>query len=314
MPRLPHQAFPALVDEFQDTMPSISPPGSRRQRCISAVGDDDQSIYGWRGARVENIHRLQQDLGDVQLVRLEQNYRSTGNILTAANALIGHNGDRLGKDLWTEGEAGDPIALYAAYNELDEARFIADRISEWLSGGRRADEIAILYRSNAQSRNLEEALLRSDIPYRIYGGLRFFERMEIRNALAYLRLTLNRDSDPAFERVVNTPTRGIGEKTLEQLRQQARVRGCSLWAAARQALGDGTFSGRGASALAGFLALIDDGTPWPGCPHERCGVVELSGLYEFTAGKRASGVWLGGKTSMSWSPRRGSLCPSPCNP
>ena len=161
-----------LVDEFQDTN-AIQYAWLRvlagSAAHITAVGDDDQSIYGWRGARVENIHRLQQDLGDVQLVRLEQNYRSTGNILTAANALIGHNGDRLGKDLWTEGEAGDPIALYAAYNELDEARFIADRISEWLSGGRRADEIAILYRSNAQSRNLEEALLRSDIPYRIYG-------------------------------------------------------------------------------------------------------------------------------------------------
>ncbi len=276
-----------LVDEFQDTN-AIQYAWLRvlagSSAHITAVGDDDQSIYGWRGARVENIHRLQQDLGDVQLVRLEQNYRSTGNILTAANALIGHNGDRLGKDLWTDGEAGDPIALYAAYNELDEARFIADRIGEWLSGGRRADEIAILYRSNAQSRNLEEALLRSDIPYRIYGGLRFFERMEIRNALAYLRLTLNRDSDPAFERVVNTPTRGIGEKTLEQLRQQARDRGCSLWAAARQALGDGTFSGRGASALAGFLALIDDlAEAVAQLPlHEAVQhVVELSGLYEF---------------------------------
>ena len=153
-----------LVDEFQDTN-AIQYAWLRvlagSAAHITAVGDDDQSIYGWRGARVENIHRLQQDLGDVQLVRLEQNYRSTGNILTAANALIGHNGDRLGKDLWTEGEAGDPIALYAAYNELDEARFIADRISEWLSvgpAGRR--DCRCIYRSNAQSRNLEEALLK----------------------------------------------------------------------------------------------------------------------------------------------------------
>ncbi len=205
-----------LVDEFQDTN-TIQYAWLRvlagQHGRVVAVGDDDQSIYGWRGARIENIHRFRQDFRDVSVIRLEQNYRSTGTILKAANALIDHNTDRLGKQLWTNGVEGDPIALYAAYNELDEARFIADRVADWIAQGGNAIDVAMLYRSNAQSRVLEEALLRSRIPYRIYGGLRFFERLEVKNALAYMRMTSQPHSDTAFERIVNTPTRGIGDKT-----------------------------------------------------------------------------------------------------
>ena len=273
-----------LVDEFQDTntlqyawLRVLA--GDTAQ--VMVVGDDDQSIYGWRGARIENLHSFQKDFPDVQLVRLEQNYRSTGTILAAANALITHNADRLGKELWTSGDSGDPIRLYAAHNELDEARFIAERIEEWLEGGGAASEAAILYRSNAQSRNLEEALLRLDIPYRIYGGVRFFERAEIRNALGYMRLLANRHADAAFERVVNTPTRGIGEKTLDTIRAHAREAGISLWSAAVAASADG---GRGGRALKGFIDLIDEldeGTSGMSLHELTEHVIQVSGLYEF---------------------------------
>ncbi len=248
-----------LVDEFQDTN-SIQYAWLKvlagADGHIMAVGDDDQSIYGWRGARIENIQRFPHDFSDVRTVRLEQNYRSTGTILSAANALIDHNQDRLGKQLWTDGGEGDPILVYAAYNELDEARFIADRIDSWIRDGGSPQEAAILYRSNAQSRVLEEALLRLQIPYRIYGGQRFFERAEIKNALAYMRLTTNPHSDQAFERVVNTPTRGIGDKTLQQLRDYARQRSLSLWQAAREGIADATIAGRAATTLGAFVALI----------------------------------------------------------
>ncbi|MEE4360505.1 MAG: DNA helicase II [Pseudomonadales bacterium] len=276
-----------LVDEFQDTNAiqyawlRVLAGASGR---IMVVGDDDQSIYGWRGARIENIHRFQQDFGDVHTIRLEQNYRSTGTILAAANALIDHNADRLGKQLWTAGAEGDPIRVYAAYNELDEARFIAERIQEAMDAGTAAGECAILYRSNAQSRNLEEALLRLEIPYRIYGGLRFFERAEIRNALAYMRLIAGRDADAAFERVVNTPTRGIGEKTLDLLRGLARDENLSLWRAARSALAEGVLPGRAATAVAGFLDLVDgldEGTSGLELHELVRHVIEVSGLLEF---------------------------------
>jgi DNA helicase-2/ATP-dependent DNA helicase PcrA len=250
-----------LVDEFQDTN-TIQYAWLRvlagKTANVMAVGDDDQSIYGWRGAKIENIHQYNQDFADVLTVRLEQNYRSTANILNAANALIGHNSDRLGKQLWTDGEQGDPIRAYAAYNDLDEARFIAERTHEWVGGGGSPDEVAILYRSNAQSRVLEEALLRAQMPYRIYGGQRFFERVEIKNALAYMRLLHERRSDPAFERVVNTPTRGIGEKTVEAIRQQARVRSVSMWQACKEAIAENVFPTRTAAKVAEFLRLIDD--------------------------------------------------------
>ncbi|MGM0594310.1 MAG: DNA helicase II [Pseudomonadota bacterium] len=249
-----------LVDEFQDTnaiqyawLRLLA--GSSGQ--MFAVGDDDQSIYGWRGARVENIHQYQQDFADVTLIRLEQNYRSTATILGAANALIAHNSDRLGKELWTEGEEGEPIKLYAAFNELDEARFVVDRISDWLARGGRRDEAAILYRSNAQSRVLEEALMQAAMPYRIYGGLRFFERAEIKDALAYLRLLVNRGDDPSFERVVNTPTRGIGTRTVEAIRERARAHGIPLWQAASGIVADKALPARATNAVNAFLELIE---------------------------------------------------------
>ena len=217
-----------LVDEFQDT-------NAIQYRWLKllagptgvpfVVGDDDQSIYRWRGARVENLQRFQQDFPGTQLVRLEQNYRSTANILDAANAVIAHNATRLGKTLWTEGAEGAPIKLYSAFNERDEAEFVINRIQDFIAHGNRRSEAAILYRSNAQSRVFEEGLLAAGIPYRVYGGLRFFERAEIKDALAYLRLIANRDDDPSFERVVNTPTRGIGARTIELVRDAgARVR------------------------------------------------------------------------------------------
>jgi DNA helicase II / ATP-dependent DNA helicase PcrA len=280
-----------LVDEFQDTN-SIQYAWLRvlagTSGRVVAVGDDDQSIYGWRGARIENIHRFRQDFGDVAIIRLEQNYRSTGTILKAANALIDHNTDRLGKQLWTDGVEGDPIALYAAYNELDEARFIADRIEDWVSQGGNPIDVALLYRSNAQSRVLEEALLRSRIPYRIYGGVRFFERLEVKNALAYMRLTAQPHSDTAFERVVNTPTRGIGDKTLEAIRARARERGISMWQASKEGVADGTF-GRSGNAILAFLTLIEQiSAAVEGLPlHElaqHC--IEVSGLFEFHTRER----------------------------
>ena len=281
-----------LVDEFQDTN-TIQYAWLRvlagRTGNVMAVGDDDQSIYGWRGARIENIHRFRQDFANVTLIRLEQNYRSTGTILKAANALIGNNADRLGKELWTDGEEGEPIRVYSANNDLDEARFIAERIHDWIETGGSADEAGILYRSNAQSRVLEEALLRMQIPYRIYGGVRFFERVEIKNALAYMRLVHDRHSDPAFERVVNTPTRGIGDKTLEAVRGLARERGVSLWQASKLGLEQNLLASRSAVKLADFLRLIDDLAQSAGqLPlHELADFcIEASGLMEYHARER----------------------------
>jgi len=223
-----------LVDEFQDTnavqyqwLHALAAHGQ-----IFVVGDDDQSIYGWRGAEVENIFRFSQDYPGARLVRLEQNYRSTAPILAAANAVIAHNAERLGKTLWTARSGGSPVQLYRAYNEEDEARFVVARIQDWVAKGGKREDCAILYRSNAQSRPFEEHLLREGIPYRVYGGLRFFERAEIKDTLAYLRLVLNRHDDAAFERVVNLPARGIGAVTLERLRQHSQERGLSLWQAA----------------------------------------------------------------------------------
>ncbi len=248
-----------LVDEFQDTN-AIQYAWLRllagTRGCLFAVGDDDQSIYGWRGARIENIHRYSKDFPGTVTLRLEENYRSTQTILAAANALIEHNTGRLGKELWTDGEEGDPLMLYSAFNELDEARFVVERIRHWQEAGHRRSEAAILYRSNAQSRVLEEALLAAGVPYRVYGGLRFFERAEIKDALAYLRLIANRDDDASFERVVNTPTRGIGDRTLQNVRDQARQDGVTLWRAAEALLSSHALPARAATALRGFLDLI----------------------------------------------------------
>jgi len=250
-----------LVDEFQDTN-AIQYAWLRvlagNTVPVVAVGDDDQSIYGWRGAKIENIQRFSEDFRDTQTVRLEQNYRSTQTILEAANGLISHNFGRLGKALWTAGEQGEPIALYAGFNEQDEARFIIERAQRFIDDGNARRAIAILYRSNAQSRVLEEALIRADIPYRIYGGQRFYERLEIRNAMAYLRLLVSRADDPAFERVINTPTRGIGTKTVDTLRAVAREHGISLWAAIDRARQDGALPARALTALSGFQALVNE--------------------------------------------------------
>jgi len=242
---------------------------------MTIVGDDDQSIYGWRGARIENIQQFQQDFGSSRLVRLEQNYRSTQTILSAANAVIENNQGRLGKELWTDGETGEPIDLYSAFNELDEANYIADTISSWSEQGNARSECAILYRSNAQSRVLEESLLRQDIPYRVYGGLRFYDRQEIRNALAYMRLVNYRHDDAAFERVVNLPTRGVGAKALETVREAARREGVSLWQATVNLLQHELLKGKARTGLKSFVELIEQiadnhenlpSTPWPNAP------------------------------------------------
>jgi len=249
-----------LIDEFQDTnaiqyawIRMLAGDTGR----VFVVGDDDQSIYGWRGARVENVHHFVRDFPGVQTVRLEQNYRSTGVILDAANALIAHNQARMGKSLWTAGERGRRIALYAAFNEQDEARFVVDQVRQWLDHGRRADDAAVLYRTTAQSRLFEEYLLRANIPYRVYGGQRFFERTEVKDALAYLRLLHNPNDDAAPERVVNKPTRAIGEKTLSELRVQARESGLTLWQAANACIAQGTFATRAGTAVSAFIRLVD---------------------------------------------------------
>ena len=249
-----------LVDEFQDTN-SIQYQWVRllagRESLPFVVGDDDQSIYGWRGARVENIQRYQRDFPGTTVFRLEQNYRSTATILNAANALIAHNSGRMGKTLWTDGEQGEPIRAYAAFNERDEADFVVDRIRDWVRQGGRRQECAVLYRSNAQSRVLEEALLNARIPYRVYGGLRFFERAEIKDALAYLRLVSNRRDDGSFERVVNLPTRGIGARSLDIVRATARAQALSLWEASASAIAANSLGAKGAASLHAFLALVE---------------------------------------------------------
>ena len=249
-----------LVDEFQDTntiqyawLRVLA--GDRAN--ITMVGDDDQSIYGWRGARVENLQRFEKDFPGARTLRLEQNYRSTGTILKAANALIAHNDGRLGKNLWTAGSEGEPIRLYAALNEHDEARFVIEQIQGLIDKGAARSDIAILYRSNAQSRVFEERLLQCAIPYRVYGGLRFFERQEIKDALAYLRLCENRADDASFDRIVNHPPRGIGERTLAEVRDRARLDKVSLWAAAQALQQTDVLSGRARNALDGFFTLLE---------------------------------------------------------
>ncbi|OOF65708.1 DNA helicase II [Rodentibacter sp. Ppn85] len=248
-----------LVDEFQDTNKiqyqwiKILAGQSGK---VMVVGDDDQSIYGWRGAQVENIQKFLKDF-NAKTIRLEQNYRSTANILNSANELIANNTDRLGKNLWTEGEEGEPVGIYAAFNELDEAKFVASQIQDWVDNGGKLDDCAVLYRSNSQSRVIEEALIRSQIPYRIYGGVRFFERQEIKDALAYLRLINNRQDDAAFERVINTPTRGIGDRTLDVLRNLTRTRQITLWQAIQVAIQENMLAGRASTALLRFQELIN---------------------------------------------------------
>ena len=248
-----------LIDEFQDTnqiqyqwIKALCQDHGR----ITIVGDDDQSIYGWRGAKVENIHDFESDFDHMTIIRMEQNYRSTANILNAANAVIRHNQDRLGKELWTEDNDGEPLQVYAAFNEQEEARFIAARIKQYCEGDTAWGDVAVLYRSNAQSRVLEESLISLKIPYRIYGGLRFFERAEIKDALAYLRLIASPEDDTAIERVINVPTRGIGMKTVDMVRQYARDYRVSLWQAILAICNESNASARVKSSLKGFVDLI----------------------------------------------------------
>ena len=250
-----------LVDEFQDTnrlqyqwlklLAGHSNPQSHN--CMFAVGDDDQSIYGFRGARVGNMRDFETDFHIQHIVKLEENYRSHSNILDAANAIISHNKNRLGKNLWTSTGAGEPVRVYQAYNDNDEANFIVDEIKMLHAEGMSLGEIALLYRSNAQSRVLEHALFSANLPYRVYGGLRFFERAEIKHALAYMRLIANANDDTALLRVINFPTRGIGARSLEQLQETARAENCSLWQAAVNKVGHGKLGGKG---IEGFVALI----------------------------------------------------------
>jgi DNA helicase-2/ATP-dependent DNA helicase PcrA len=248
-----------LVDEFQDTN-AIQYAWLRllagNQTPVFVVGDDDQSIYGWRGARIENIQHFEKDFKGTSIIRLEQNYRSTGTILKAANALIDNNKGRMGKNLWTQSEDGEPITYYLAYNERDEARFVVDRIQSWVDEGRSRSEIAVLYRSNAQSRQFEEVLVTRGVPYRVYGGLRFFERAEIKDTLAYLRVLASPQADHAFDRTVNHPPRGIGQKSIDQIRGYAKAHSLSLWDAATGLLESAQMTPRATTALQTYIDLI----------------------------------------------------------
>jgi len=247
-----------LVDEFQDTN-AIQYAWVRlmagSETPVFVVGGDDQSIYGWRGARIENIHHFERDFSNTQVIRLEQNYRSTGTILKAANALIDNNHSRLGKELWTQSDAGEAIMFYSAYNEKDEARFVVDRIENWVAEGRSRNEVAVLYRSNAQSRQFEDALMNRGMPYRVYGGFRFYERAEVKDTLAYLRIA-SPTADNAFERTVNHPPRSIGQKTIDEIRQHARVQSATLWTASLELVASDRLSARARSALQAFIDLV----------------------------------------------------------
>ena len=248
-----------LIDEFQDTnviQYAWLNEVASKEASITAVGDDDQSIYGWRGAKVGHLEDFKTKHKQNATIRLEQNYRSTSIILNAANALIENNQARLGKNLWTESNEGEQITLYQAFNEQDEARFVAEIIKSWMDGGELFSDSAVIYRSNAQSRAIEEALLRANIPYRIYGGLRFYDRLEIKNAISYLRIIFNPHDNPAFERSVANPTRGVGAKTLAKIRSLANKHNISYIQASSKMIDENLISGRGANGLKKFLEII----------------------------------------------------------
>lgn len=250
-----------LVDEFQDTNTIqylwLKLLYARKKTAMMVVGDDDQSIYGWRGAKIENIHSYAQDFPNVTTIKLEQNYRSTSVILEASNALISHNNKRLGKKLWTESATNDPIQLYEAFNEVDESAHIVDKIKAYHKQGTPLEDMAILYRSNAQSRVLEENLLHANLPYKVYGGMRFFERAEIKDALAYLRLSQNPQDNAAFDRIVNLPSRGIGDKTLSYIRDVAAQQDVPWLDASKALLEQKSLTTRAHNALKSFVDLMD---------------------------------------------------------
>jgi DNA helicase-2/ATP-dependent DNA helicase PcrA len=250
-----------LVDEFQDTNEIQSAfirllAGTKNK--VMVVGDDDQSIYAWRGAKIDHIIGFKDLYANVVQYKLEQNYRSTNNILHAANAVIKNNAKRLGKELWSEQGDGEQLQFYGAYSEYDEAAFVAEEVENIIESGVNGDQIALLYRSNMQSRLLEEHLLKHNIAYKVYGGLRFFERMEIKDVLAYVRLINNRHDDVGFERVINTPTRGLGNKTVNQIRNCAMINQISLFSASQLLLQKGTLAARAAGSLSGFVNMIDE--------------------------------------------------------
>ena len=285
-----------LVDEFQDTNAIqyawLNLLG-KDSADVMIVGDDDQSIYGWRGAKIDNIHKFVDDFTNTQTIKLEQNYRSTANILNAANQLIDNNKNRLGKSLWTEGDNGEKIKIYCAFNEIDEAKFVISKIQQWRDDNNVLDDVAILYRSNAQSRLFEDALIHAQLPYRIYGGMKFFERQEIKDALAYLRLINNRNDDAAFERIINTPTRGIGNQTLNIIRDAARSFECTLWQACIEMIKTKSLSGRSANSIKQFINLIEqleDDSCDLNLDQQADHVIEFSGLkamYLAEKGERA---------------------------
>ena len=247
-----------LVDEFQDTntlqyrwLRLLAGLGTATPAAIFAVGDDDQSIYAFRGANVGNMAQFEREFRVENLIKLEQNYRSHGHILDAANALIRRNAARLGKNLWTDAGVGEPVRVYDATSDMQEAQWLVDESKALIRDGAGRSDIAVLYRSNAQSRVIEHALFSAAIPYRVYGGLRFFERQEVKHALAYLRLVANRDDDTSFARIVNFPTRGIGARALEQLQDAAGANQCSLYAAALH------LPGKAGTSLGAFVKLIE---------------------------------------------------------
>ena len=255
-----HNLFKSiLIDEFQDTNTiqyELIKILTNDNTSVFAVGDDDQSIYGWRGAKIENIDKFQKDYKDTKVFRLEQNYRSSGNILNAANSVILNNSSRMGKNLWTDDKNGDPIKIFSASDEGDEANFVIETIQNHLSEDYKKSEIAILYRSNAQSRVFEEKLIMKGIPYKIYGGFRFFERAEIKDVVAYMRLAVSSKDDNSFERIVNTPPRGIGEKTKNLLREFAKSKKKTLYESIPLAIEDSIFTKKSGESLTQFYNLI----------------------------------------------------------
>ena len=250
-----------MVDEFQDTNTlqfNLLKLLNGTNGSLYAVGDDDQSIYGWRGARSKNIKFFEEEFKEVELFKLEQNYRSTNEILSVANSLIANNKERLGKNLWTDTEKGNPVYLYEAYNGDDESNFIIEKIQEHVSNGGKRSDIALLYRSNFLSRRLEEELNSRSIPYKIFGGFRFFERAEVKDVIAYLRLSVNTSDDAAFERTVNNPPRGLGEKTIQVIRDHAKSNSLSMWESINELDKTGITSTRAINALNGFINIINE--------------------------------------------------------
>ena len=250
-----------MVDEFQDTNTlqfNLLKLLNGTDGSLYAVGDDDQSIYGWRGARSKNIKFFEDEFNNVEIFKLEQNYRSTNEILSVANNLISYNKERLGKNLWTNSAKGNPVYLYEAYNGDDESNFIVEKIQEHISSGGKRSDIALLYRSNFLSRRLEEELNSRSIPYRIFGGFRFFERAEVKDVIAYLRITVNTSDDSAFERTVNNPPRGLGEKTIQVIRNYAKENELSMWDTINQIHKTNITSTRALNALNNYISIINE--------------------------------------------------------